>query len=74
VTLLLFAEAPLLVTVALLFDAYANNRATGAFMVIDRLTNGTFGAGRRAAGPASSRTAAWVARHARHALTGSGCP
>jgi bifunctional enzyme CysN/CysC len=29
----------------LLFDAYADNRATGAFIVIDRLTNGTFGAG-----------------------------
>jgi bifunctional enzyme CysN/CysC len=29
----------------LLFDAYAENRATGAFIVIDRLTNGTFGAG-----------------------------
>ncbi|MFT3770195.1 MAG: sulfate adenylyltransferase subunit CysN [Minicystis sp.] len=29
----------------LLFDAYQENRATGAFIVIDRLTNGTFGAG-----------------------------
>ncbi|APR79301.1 Sulfate adenylyltransferase subunit 1 [Minicystis rosea] len=29
----------------LLFDPYAQNRATGAFIVIDRLTNGTFGAG-----------------------------
>jgi bifunctional enzyme CysN/CysC len=29
----------------LLFDAYAKNRATGAFIVIDRLTNGTVGAG-----------------------------
>ena len=29
----------------LLFDAYADNNATGAFIVIDRLTNGTFGAG-----------------------------
>jgi bifunctional enzyme CysN/CysC len=29
----------------LLFDAYAENRATGAFILIDRLTNGTFGAG-----------------------------
>ena len=29
----------------LLFDAYAQNRQTGAFIVIDRLTNGTVGAG-----------------------------
>ncbi len=29
----------------LLFDAYAENRATGAFILIDRLTNGTYGAG-----------------------------
>jgi bifunctional enzyme CysN/CysC len=29
----------------LLFDAYAENRATGAFILVDRLTNGTFGAG-----------------------------
>ena len=29
----------------LLFDAYAKNRATGALIFIDRLTNGTFGAG-----------------------------
>jgi bifunctional enzyme CysN/CysC len=29
----------------LLFDAYADNRATGAFILIDRLTNGTYGAG-----------------------------
>ena len=29
----------------LLFDAYADNRATGAFIFIDRLTNGTYGAG-----------------------------
>jgi bifunctional enzyme CysN/CysC len=29
----------------LLFDAYAENRATGAFIVVDRLTNGTSGAG-----------------------------
>lgn len=27
------------------FDAYTDNRATGAFIFIDRLTNGTFGAG-----------------------------
>ncbi|WP_299663228.1 sulfate adenylyltransferase subunit CysN [uncultured Psychromonas sp.] len=27
------------------FDAYASNRATGAFIIIDRLTNGTVGAG-----------------------------
>jgi bifunctional enzyme CysN/CysC len=30
---------------ALLFDAYADNRATGAFILIDRLTNATMGAG-----------------------------
>ncbi len=30
---------------ALLFDAYADNRATGAFILIDRLTNATVGAG-----------------------------
>jgi bifunctional enzyme CysN/CysC len=29
----------------LFFDAYAQNRATGAFILIDRLTNGTVGAG-----------------------------
>jgi bifunctional enzyme CysN/CysC len=29
----------------LLFDAYSRNRATGAFIVIDRITNGTVGAG-----------------------------
>ena len=29
----------------LFFDAYAENRATGAFILIDRLTNGTVGAG-----------------------------
>ncbi|HVK65971.1 MAG TPA: sulfate adenylyltransferase subunit CysN [Polyangium sp.] len=29
----------------LLFDAYTKNRATGAFIVIDRVTNGTVGAG-----------------------------
>jgi bifunctional enzyme CysN/CysC len=29
----------------LLFDAYAKNRATGAFILIDRITNGTVGAG-----------------------------
>ena len=27
------------------FDAYAENRATGAFIIIDRLTNATVGAG-----------------------------
>lgn len=32
-------------TQALATDAYADNRATGAFIVIDRLTNGTVGAG-----------------------------
>ena len=30
---------------ALLFDAYADNHATGAFILIDRLTNATMGAG-----------------------------
>ncbi len=30
---------------ALLFDAYAENHATGAFILIDRLTNATMGAG-----------------------------
>ena len=29
----------------LFFDAYAENRATGAFILIDRLSNGTVGAG-----------------------------
>ena len=29
----------------LLFDAYAKNRGTGAFIVVDRITNGTVGAG-----------------------------
>ena len=29
----------------LLFDAYADNKGTGAFILIDRLTNGTVGAG-----------------------------
>jgi len=29
----------------LAFDPYASNRATGAFVIIDRLTNGTVGAG-----------------------------
>jgi len=29
----------------LLFDTYAGSRATGALILIDRLTNGTFGAG-----------------------------
>ncbi|MRG94179.1 sulfate adenylyltransferase subunit CysN [Polyangium spumosum] len=29
----------------LLFDAYTKNRATGAFILIDRVTNGTVGAG-----------------------------
>ena len=29
----------------LMFDAYAHNRATGSFILIDRLTNGTVGAG-----------------------------
>jgi sulfate adenylyltransferase subunit 1 len=32
-------------TQAVATDAYADNRATGAFIVIDRLTNGTVGAG-----------------------------
>jgi bifunctional enzyme CysN/CysC len=30
---------------AVAFDAYANNRATGAFILIDRMTNNTVGAG-----------------------------
>src|SRR5262249_5724854 len=29
----------------LIFDAYTKNRATGAFILIDRMTNGTVGAG-----------------------------
>ncbi len=44
----------------LLFDAYADNRATGAFILIDRITNGTYGAGMilaPAAGEAASEGA-----------------
>ncbi|WP_394200857.1 sulfate adenylyltransferase subunit CysN [Shewanella waksmanii] len=33
------------VTAPVQFDAYSNNRATGAFIIIDRLTNVTVGAG-----------------------------
>lgn len=33
------------VTAPVVFDAYKSNRHTGAFIVIDRLTNGTVGAG-----------------------------
>ena len=33
------------VTEAIQFDAYAENRATGAFIIIDRLSNSTVGAG-----------------------------
>jgi bifunctional enzyme CysN/CysC len=45
----------------LLFDAYAENRATGAFILIDRITNGTHGAGMILA-PASEEIAAEGAR------------
>jgi bifunctional enzyme CysN/CysC len=50
----------------LLFDPYTESRATGAFILIDRLTNGTFGAGMilgrgasepREAGPEGGREA-----------------
>jgi bifunctional enzyme CysN/CysC len=41
----------------LLFDPYLENRATGAFILIDRLTSGTFGAG-MILGPAASEPAA----------------
>jgi bifunctional enzyme CysN/CysC len=41
----------------LFFDAYAQNRATGAFILIDRLTNGTVGAG-MIQGPAAEAEAA----------------
>jgi len=37
-------------------DGYAHNRTTGAFIVIDRLTNGTVGAGMIIADPLSSKT------------------
>ncbi len=33
------------VNAPVVFDAYKNNRGTGAFIIIDRLTNGTVGAG-----------------------------
>jgi bifunctional enzyme CysN/CysC len=41
------------------FDAYARNRSTGAFIVIDRVTNGTVGAGmilQRQSGPERGRS------------------
>ena len=38
-------------------DGYAHNRTTGAFIIIDRLTNGTVGAGMIIAQPVSSKTA-----------------
>ena len=38
-------------------DGYASNRTTGAFIVIDRLTNGTVGAGMIIAGPISAQGA-----------------
>jgi len=38
-------------------DGYAHNRTTGAFIIIDRLTNGTVGAGMIIAEPVSSKTA-----------------
>ncbi len=41
------------------FDAYARNRTTGAFVVIDRVTNGTVGAGmivQRQSGPERGRS------------------
>src|SRR5262249_1716730 len=40
----------------LLFDAYAESRATGAFILVDRLTNATFGAG-MILGPGASEPA-----------------
>ncbi|HTO55813.1 MAG TPA: sulfate adenylyltransferase subunit CysN [Myxococcota bacterium] len=44
---------------AIPFDAYARNRSTGAFVVIDRITNGTVGAGmilQRQSGPERGRS------------------
>jgi bifunctional enzyme CysN/CysC len=44
---------------AIPFDAYTRNRATGAFIVIDRVTNGTVGAGmilQRQSGPERGRS------------------
>jgi len=44
---------------AIPFDAYARNRATGAFILIDRVTNGTVGAGmilQRQSGPEVGRS------------------
>ena len=44
---------------AIPLDAYARNRATGAFILIDRVTNGTVGAGmilRRQSGPERGRS------------------
>jgi bifunctional enzyme CysN/CysC len=44
---------------AIPFDAYARNRNTGAFVVIDRVTNGTVGAGmivQRQSGPERGRS------------------
>jgi len=44
---------------AIPFDAYARNRTTGAFVVIDRITNGTVGAGmilQRQSGPERGRS------------------
>jgi bifunctional enzyme CysN/CysC len=44
---------------AIPFDAYARNRSTGAFIVIDRVTNGTVGAGmilQRQSGPERGRS------------------
>jgi bifunctional enzyme CysN/CysC len=44
---------------AIPFDAYARNRATGGFVVIDRVTNGTVGAGmilQRQSGPERGRS------------------
>jgi bifunctional enzyme CysN/CysC len=44
---------------AIPFDAYARNRATGAFVLIDRVTNGTVGAGmivQRQSGPERGRS------------------
>src|SRR5690606_24957714 len=39
-------------------DGYAQNRTTGAFIIIDRLTNGTVGAGMIIAQPVSGQGAA----------------
>jgi bifunctional enzyme CysN/CysC len=56
------------------FDSYKKNRATGAFVIIDRLTHGTVGAGMilDRADAAASSMSAWTALEALESAIRSG--